>query len=74
MDIHAEKIELTKLLLNTNDITIIKAIRALFKKEVSTDFWDELSVEEQAEINKASKEIEEGKTIDYEKFMEKHRV
>ncbi len=74
MDIHAEKIELTKLLLNTNDITIIKAIRSLFKKEVSTDFWDELSVEEQAEINKASKEIEEGKTIDYEKFMEKHRV
>ncbi len=74
MDIHAEKIALTKLLLNTDNLTVIQSIRAIFKKEDTVDFWDELSIEEQEEIKKASKEIEEGKTVNYDVFMEKHRV
>ncbi|MDC9721468.1 MAG: hypothetical protein PSN34_01680 [Urechidicola sp.] len=73
MNIHAEKIELTKLLLNTDNPTIIQSIKDIFKKAKSSDFWDSLSFEQQKEIKEASLEIEKGETTDYEEFMSKHR-
>jgi len=73
MDIHAEKIELTKLLLNTDNPSIIQSIKDIFKKAKTSDFWDTLSFEQQQEIREGSHEIENGETTDYEKFMIKHR-
>ncbi|EHQ01718.1 hypothetical protein [Gillisia limnaea] len=73
MNIQAEKIELAKLLLNTNNPRIIQSIRKIFKKEKSSDFLDDLNSDEIAEIKKASLEIKEGKITDYETFMAKHR-
>ena len=73
MNIHLEKIELTKLLLNTENPSIIQSIKDIFKKTKTSDFWDTLSFEQQKEIKDASLEIENGKTIDYENFMSKHR-
>jgi len=73
MDIHAEKIELTKLLLNTDNPSIIQSIKDIFKKAKSSDFWETLSFEQQQEIREGSQEIENGETTDYEKFMTKHR-
>lgn len=40
MDIQAEKIELVKLILSTNDIGTLKKIRTLF--EADANFFDEL--------------------------------
>jgi len=73
MNLQAEKIELTKLLLNTENPSIIQSIKDIFKKAKSNDFWDTLSAQEQKEIKEASEEIKQGKTTDYEKFMSKHR-
>ena len=73
MNIQAEKIELAKLLLNTNNPKIIESIKQIFKKEKSLDFWDELSEEQQAEINQSIEEIINGNTTDYESFMTNHR-
>lgn len=73
MNIQAEKIELTKLLLNTDNPSILKSIKDIFRKANSTDFWDTLSSEQQQEIKKASQEIENGEVTDYEEFMSKHR-
>ena len=73
MDIRAEKIELTKLLLNTDNPSIIQSIKDIFKKARTTDFWDTLSFKQQQEIKEGSQEIENGETTDYEKFMTKHR-
>jgi len=73
MNIQTEKIELAKLLLNTNNPKIIQAIKQIFKKENVSDFYDELSQTEKEEIKKASHEVNEGKTIDYNTFLEKHR-
>jgi hypothetical protein len=72
MKLQAEKIELAKLLLNTNNPRIIQSIRQIFKKE-SADFLDDLNSDQIAEIKKASLEIKEGEIIDYEPFMAKHR-
>ena len=73
MNIQAEKIELAKLLLNTDNPKIIKSIKQIFKKEKTTDFWEDLSSDQKKEIKEARTQIEQGKTTDYESFMAKHR-
>ena len=73
MDIQAEKIQLAKLLLETENPDIIKSIRNIFKNSTTADFWDELSQEQKNEIERASIEIEHGEITDYDSFMQKHR-
>jgi predicted Zn-ribbon and HTH transcriptional regulator len=73
MNIQTEKIELMKLLLNTDNPSIIQSIRQIFRKEKTSDIWDELNSEQQLEIKKGSSEIENGESSDYESFMSKHR-
>ena len=73
MNIQAEKLEIMRLLLNTDNPKVISAIKQVFRNEQKTDFWNELSPEQQQEIKEASAEIDRGETSDYESFMAKHR-
>jgi hypothetical protein len=73
MNIQAEKKELVKMLLDTENPKIIESIKKIFKKEKTTGFWDDLSIEQRKEIEKASREIENGEVTDYESFMQKNR-
>lgn len=73
MDIQAEKLELMKLLLNTNNPSVLESIKNILKNDTTSDFWDELSIDQQQEINKADIEISQGKTTNYETFMASHR-
>lgn len=73
MNIQAEKIELVKMLLDTEDPRIIESIKKILKRAKTTDFWDDLSIEQRKEIEKASLEIENGEVTDYDSFMQKHR-
>ena len=66
MNIQAEKIELTKLLLNTHYPLIIQSIKDIFKKANTSDFWDTLSFEQKEEIQEASVQTENGEITDYE--------
>ncbi|MGY5847400.1 hypothetical protein ACW6QP_08260 [Salegentibacter sp. HM20] len=73
MNIQAEKIELAKMLLSTNDPRIIQSIKEILKKEINTDFWEELTSDQKEEIKLAKKQIKEGKSSNYESFMRQHR-
>jgi hypothetical protein len=73
MNIQAEKIELVKMLLDTENPRIIESIKKILKRAKTTDFWDDLSIEQRKEIEKASLEIENGEVTDYDSFMQKHR-
>ncbi|CAM1363564.1 conserved protein of unknown function [Tenacibaculum soleae] len=73
MNIQAEKIQLAKMLLDTQNPKIIESIKNIFKREKTVDFWTELSLEQRVEIEKASIEIESGEVTDYDSFMQKHR-
>lgn len=73
MDIQAEKIELMKLLLTTDNPSILESIKQIFKKEKTADFWDELTTDQQREINQADIEVSRGETTNYETFMSSHR-
>jgi hypothetical protein len=63
MDIQSEKLELIKLLLETNDKAIIESIKNIFKSE-KKDVWKELSTEEQEEIDIRIQEANRGDKVD----------
>ena len=50
-----------------------KSIKNFFKTENTTDFWDELSLSEQSEIKQGIEELNNGKRVSFESFMQKHR-
>ncbi len=54
MDIQLEKLELIKLLAETEDPSILKSIRKIFKKE-QKDWWDDLTEEQKADFQELQK-------------------
>jgi hypothetical protein len=71
MNIQLEKLELIKMLLETNDESVINSIKNIFKSE-KKDWWEELSEEQRFEIEEAEKEIEKGEYVNFEEFIQKH--
>lgn len=67
MDIQSTKIELVQLILGIENPQIIERIKALVKGETS-DFWDELTSEQQSEINQAIQELDSGKGREWNEF------
>ena len=73
MNIQAEKLKLMKLILETDNPKVLESIKKLFRNESKADFWESLSDEQKQEIELGIQEVNEGKTVDYEKFIRKHR-
>ena len=71
MNIQAEKIELVKMLLDTENPEIIESIKNIFRKENTSDFWNKLSLLEQNEIKQGIEQLDNGKRISYESFLNK---
>lgn len=63
MDMQSEKLELIKMLLDTDDKTIIDAIKNIFKAQ-KKDVWKELSPEQQEEIDLEILEANRGDQVD----------
>ncbi len=73
MNIQEEKISLAQLLMETNDLELIRSIREILSERKPSDFWNDLSAEEKAEIEEADKEIARDQATSYENFIKKHR-
>ncbi|MFC3809372.1 hypothetical protein [Lacihabitans lacunae] len=73
MNIQAEKLEIMKLVLETNNPNILESIKALFNPNKTGDFWTNLSKDQKDDIILGINEIENGEVVDYEDFMQKHR-
>ena len=71
MDIQLEKLELIKMLAETNDSDIISSIKKVFATE-KKDFWEELSEEQKFEIEESEREYERGEYVNFEEFIKKH--
>ena len=63
MDIQASKIELAKMILETEDIAIIKKIRNIFSGE------NNLSKKEKKAVDEALEEIKQGRAIPHNTVM-----
>ena len=70
MDIQANKIALVKEILDINNIDLIQKIAELIKTE-KKDFWDELTVQEQNEIEYGLKELNDGKRVTFDSVIKK---
>jgi len=73
MNIQAEKLEIMKMILDTDNPSILESIKSLFKKSATIDFWETLPQEQRDDILHGIKEIENGEVVDYADFMKKHR-
>ena len=67
MDIQTTKIELMRLILGIENPQIIRRISDLIKNETS-DFWDELTPDQQNEVNRAIKELNAGEGMSWDEF------
>lgn len=71
MDLQAQKIELAKMLLETEDTSLLEEIKALFLKH-EKDFWDELPHHVKEGITKSQQEANEGLLTPHEEVMKKY--
>lgn len=71
MDIQLEKLELIKLLAETNDESIITSIKNIFNSK-KKDWWDDLTEEQKNEIEEGERQIERGEFVDFEEFIQKY--
>lgn len=69
MNIQAEKIEIVKMILETDNEFLLKSVRSIIEHEQKTDFWNALSSDQKEDIELGLKEIEKGETVDYEELM-----
>lgn len=68
MDIQLEKLELIKMLVETENPSIIEDIKKIFHRE-KKDWWDELTDDQKAAIEEGIKDADEGRVVSYEHFM-----
>jgi hypothetical protein len=73
MNIQAEKLEIVRMILETDNPGLLESIKKLFKKAAKTDFWDTLPQDQKDDILKGIEEIEKGDVVDYEDFVKKYR-
>jgi len=72
MYIHAEKMEIIKMIIETENPGIIDSIKKIFKKEHHVDFWETLPQDQKDDILLGIKEIEDGEVVDYDEFIKKY--
>jgi hypothetical protein len=72
MDIAKTKIALVKEILKSENKSMLEGILKMVKSD-DKDFWDELSPYEKHLIDESIQELNEGKSVPYEKVMKKYR-
>ena len=73
MNIQSQKINLARMILETDNPIILESVKKLLTKSQKADYWDSLSVDQKTEIENGISEIENGEITDYESIMTKHR-
>ena len=71
MNIQTEKLNLVEKLLQTKDKETLARVRAVFESS-DEDFWEELPVKVQEEIEEAIQQADRGELIPHETVMKKY--
>jgi hypothetical protein len=72
MDIQAKKLQVMKLILETQNSEMLESIGKLLENDIKEDFWNSLTDEQKQEIEFGITEIENGETVDFDTFMDKY--
>ena len=70
MDFQTSKKELLKTILDIDNVAMIQRISDFIKKEKS-DFWNDLSLQEQNEIHQGIFDLDKGDKIEFGEFLKK---
>lgn len=70
MNIQATKIEIAQLVLNETSEVVLKKIKAILTRE-NSDWWDEISDEERAQIQEGINQADRGELISHQEVREK---
>jgi hypothetical protein len=70
MDTKTLKIELTRLILETENPELLNRVFNDLKKE-RTDFWQDLSDDQKAEVEISRKQIKNGETEDWDSIIKR---
>ncbi|QQS50213.1 MAG: hypothetical protein IPM71_11505 [Bacteroidota bacterium] len=73
MNIQAEKLEIMRMILETDNPSILDSIKKIFKKQASRDFWETIPQSQKDDILHGMQQIENGDVVDYEDFIKKYR-
>ena len=73
MNLQAEKLEILRMILETENPKIIDSIKNIFKKQANVDFWETIPPSQKEDILSGIQDIENGEIEDYESFISKHR-
>lgn len=72
MNIQSVKMELLKMIINTDNPSVLEKIMRIFQNE-KQDFWTNLSKEDQEEILAGIDELDKGEKSTYDEIIKKHR-
>nr|WP_315199652.1 hypothetical protein [uncultured Flavobacterium sp.] len=64
MDLNSEKLELIQKIVDTKDVILLKKIKAVFD-EAEKEVWEDLTPEQQEEINIAIQNENRGDVVDF---------
>ncbi|MEP6928340.1 MAG: hypothetical protein ABI834_11915 [Ginsengibacter sp.] len=53
--------------IDTADVKVVKMVNAMLEVDSENDWWDDLSIDVKNEIDKALKDLDEGKGISHER-------
>jgi hypothetical protein len=74
MNLQAEKLELMRLILETESESVVKAMKEMLVGTQADDaVWRSLPETHREEILEGLKEVEQGMVVDYQQFMKAHR-
>ena len=71
MNIDATKLELVQLLLKVEEESTLYKVKSILKKEISRDWWDDLSKEEKNDIEIGIAQNEKGETTPHSEVMKR---
>ena len=71
MDILNEKLQLIEWLAKLNNTAVLKEFIAL-KKEQEKDWWDQIGVEEKAEIEEGLAQANRGEVVSHKEVMDRY--
>lgn len=72
MNIQDEKLEIMKLVLETENPGILESIKKLLKQESETDFGESLPQDQKEDFLMGIEEIENDETEDFDEFIKKY--
>lgn len=72
MDIQSTKLELMRMLLNTQKESVLERLKKVFEDEEGTDFWDELDPDLRTSVERGLRQSANGQVKSHEEVMKKY--